>query len=68
MDNHCMLVNLMGICSGPDAGCEHYRKGYTDCFYHCDGKCCHAGAIYKTDRKDRRSRETLKGLLDGVGV
>lgn len=64
--NHCILINSMGVCSGPDADCDHYKHGYTDCAYHKDGRCCHAVAMMTSTKKDRRSRDSLAGLLNGI--
>ena len=68
-ENNCILINLMGICSGDPTTCLHYSP-CTDngCFYHCNGRCCHAVAIVTATRKDRRGRDELKHLLNGGGI
>ena len=66
--NHCILVNNMGICGGPDDKCDHFKAGYTDCAYHKDSRCCHSIAMMTSTMKDRRSRENLAELMKGVGV
>ena len=63
--NHCIIVNLMGICSGANQDCEHFTVGYEDCLYHINQRCCHAVAIVTATRKDRRSRDELKHLKAG---
>jgi hypothetical protein len=64
--NHCILIGNMGICSSPDASCDHFKAGYVDCAYHIDNRCCHAVAMMTSTRKDRRSRDSLAGLLNGI--
>jgi len=69
-ENNCILINLMGICSGDPTTCLHYTPDSpcfdSGCFYFCNSHCCHAVAIVTATRKDRRSRDELKHLLNGV--
>ena len=60
MTNHCIIVNLMGICSGANRDCEHYDGGWEDCNFHVDVRCCNSIAIHSSQIIDRRS----KGRLD----
>jgi hypothetical protein len=66
-DNHCALVNLMGICVEHDEYCIYFvRDGDTTCMYYASGKCCHALAICTSTMKDNRSQRELKHLLNGL--
>ena len=65
MTNHCIIVNLMGICSGANQDCEHYVMGYEDCLYHINQRCCNAVAIHSSPLQDRRSKVRLDHLKAG---
>jgi len=62
-DNHCILIDLMGVCSAPNADCTYYKEGAEDCWYYCNHRCCHAVAIGSSTKRDRRSRERTKDYL-----
>jgi hypothetical protein len=65
-NNHCIIVSLMGICSNPDDSCTYFKQGVEDCIFHCNLRCCHSVAMGTSTKVDRRSREELKHLLNGI--
>jgi len=49
--NHCIVVNFLSVCLSPNEQCYYYHKGYADCFYHLQNRCCHSSAIFETARE-----------------
>ena len=76
-DNHCALINLMGVCTEENESCFYFDATaapigvtayYPSCIYCIKGKCCHAVAICTSTMKDNRSQRELKHLLNGGGI